>query len=222
MSGEKKTSFPGRVRFTCSLGLGPHKCERAAECGRCVGSRYPSCREPHRLTPARATQTGEMHAIHSRILAVACALPLAIGAALGAAAGLTPVANANPKAVGVAAPNVLSPELAEKIVVQARSHWRIRPDNSLTTATTTMARCCLRWAATSRPPRPSRTRTLTWCLPHLSGPDDAYDYGRRFLFQGHENSKDGNSYITRVNLDADFEHRVTLLASTDTDNNPLP
>jgi hypothetical protein len=53
----------------------------------------------------------------------------------------------------------------------------------------------------------------------LSGPDPQYDYGKRFLFQGHElaatvaGSKQG--YITRINLDADAAHRVTLLATTD-------
>src|SRR5436190_8747984 len=43
------------------------------------------------------------------------------------------------------------------------------------------------------------------------GPTPDYDYGRHFLFQGHENS--GNlAYITRINLDvASPDHRITLL-----------
>jgi Bacterial protein of unknown function (DUF839) len=43
------------------------------------------------------------------------------------------------------------------------------------------------------------------------GPTEGYDYGRRFLFQGHENS--GNlAYVTRINLDvASPDHRITLL-----------
>jgi hypothetical protein len=43
------------------------------------------------------------------------------------------------------------------------------------------------------------------------GPIPDYDYGRHFLFQGHENS--GNlAYVTRINLDvADPDHRFTLL-----------
>jgi|KBSMisStandDraft_5_1062788.scaffolds.fasta_scaffold33260_4 hypothetical protein len=47
------------------------------------------------------------------------------------------------------------------------------------------------------------------------GPDESFDYGRRFVFQGHENS--GNrAYITRVNLDVtDPAHRVTLLTPVD-------
>ena len=43
------------------------------------------------------------------------------------------------------------------------------------------------------------------------GPTEGYDYGRHFLFQGHENSGD-LAYITRINLDvSNPDHRVTLL-----------
>jgi hypothetical protein len=59
----------------------------------------------------------------------------------------------------------------------------------------------------------------------LKGPDASYDYGTHFVFQGHENGaavtggKQG--YITRVNLDADAQHRVTVLATQDTDGHPI-
>lgn len=43
------------------------------------------------------------------------------------------------------------------------------------------------------------------------GPTEGYDYGRHFLFQGHENSGD-LAFITRINLDvSNPDHRVTLL-----------
>jgi len=43
------------------------------------------------------------------------------------------------------------------------------------------------------------------------GPASGYDYGRHFIFQGHENGGD-LAYITRVNLDVtDPAHRITLL-----------
>ncbi|MGI8890017.1 MAG: alkaline phosphatase PhoX [Chthoniobacterales bacterium] len=43
------------------------------------------------------------------------------------------------------------------------------------------------------------------------GPTEGYDYGRHFLFQGHENSSD-LAYVTRINLDvSNPDHRVTLL-----------
>lgn len=47
------------------------------------------------------------------------------------------------------------------------------------------------------------------------GPTAGYDYGRHFLFQGHENA--GNrAYITRINLDvAHPDHRITLLTPAD-------
>ena len=52
-------------------------------------------------------------------------------------------------------------------------------------------------------------------------------YGTHFLFQGHENGPkdaEGVTYggLTRINLDADKAHRVTLMASTDVDGKPLP
>jgi Bacterial protein of unknown function (DUF839) len=55
----------------------------------------------------------------------------------------------------------------------------------------------------------------------LSGADPSYDYGSHFLFQGHEGGAGGAGYITRVNLDADAEHRVTLLATKDSNGNQL-
>jgi hypothetical protein len=43
------------------------------------------------------------------------------------------------------------------------------------------------------------------------GPTPGFDYGRHFLFQGHENGG-GQAYITRINLDVkDPNHRITLL-----------
>ena len=53
----------------------------------------------------------------------------------------------------------------------------------------------------------------------LNGPDQDYYYGKRFLYQGHEAAASvggvRQGYITRINLDADAKHRVTLLATTD-------
>src|SRR3954471_23485812 len=57
-------------------------------------------------------------------------------------------------------------------------------------------------------------------LEHQKGPDGQYNYGTHFLFQGHETGLIG--YLTRVNLDADGQHRVTLMADHDVNDNPLP
>src|SRR5262249_7998451 len=47
------------------------------------------------------------------------------------------------------------------------------------------------------------------------GPTPGFDYGRHFLYQGHENA--GNlAYVTRINLDVtDPAHRITLLTPVD-------
>jgi hypothetical protein len=49
------------------------------------------------------------------------------------------------------------------------------------------------------------------------GPVPGYDYGRHFLFQGHENA--GNlAFITRINMDiTDKAHRITLLTPVGAD-----
>jgi hypothetical protein len=57
-------------------------------------------------------------------------------------------------------------------------------------------------------------------LPGLHGADPNYRYGTHFLYQGHEGGTTG--YITRINLDADNAHRVTLLASKQADGTPIP
>jgi len=53
----------------------------------------------------------------------------------------------------------------------------------------------------------------------LHGADPNYYYGKRFLYQGHEAAASiggvRQGFITRINLDADPAHRVTLLATTD-------
>jgi hypothetical protein len=55
----------------------------------------------------------------------------------------------------------------------------------------------------------------------LGGADPSYSYGTHFLYQGHEAGVNGASDITRINLDADAAHRVSLLATTDSDGNPI-
>src|SRR5262249_18422270 len=52
------------------------------------------------------------------------------------------------------------------------------------------------------------------------GPSKGYNYGTHFVFQGHEGGAPG--FLSRINLDADGAHRVTLMASHDIHGNPLP
>jgi hypothetical protein len=49
------------------------------------------------------------------------------------------------------------------------------------------------------------------------GPTEGFDYGRRFLYQGHENAAD-YAYVTRINLDVtESAHRITLLTAVGND-----
>src|SRR5262244_2480388 len=49
------------------------------------------------------------------------------------------------------------------------------------------------------------------------GPTGDFDYGRHFLYQGHENAAD-LAYVTRINLDvSDAAHRITLLTPVGSD-----
>jgi|GEM_PF-210910 len=52
---------------------------------------------------------------------------------------------------------------------------------------------------------------------NLGGPAAGTDYGRHYLFQGHENST-GNAYVTRINLDVPVgdAKRITLLTAPNT------
>jgi hypothetical protein len=53
------------------------------------------------------------------------------------------------------------------------------------------------------------------------GADSNYNYGTHFLYQGHELGVNGQGIITRINLDADGLHRVTLLAEKEQNGDPL-
>ena len=64
-------------------------------------------------------------------------------------------------------------------------------------------------------------------LTGATGPAKGYNYGTHFLFQGHEGGPlDENGIhrgsLTRINLDANLKHRVTLMADADTSGKPLP
>jgi len=57
-------------------------------------------------------------------------------------------------------------------------------------------------------------------LKNQTGADPNYDYGTHFLFQGHETGVSG--YLTRINLDADGPHHVTLMGASDVNGVALP
>jgi hypothetical protein len=158
---------------------------------------------------------------------VNCALVLFLGSGAFAADPLpTNVPSANQKSPGVTAPNILSPELIETIVAQG-SNALENPtalikfygyDNNGTIVPTATGS---RVEATKTEP----DKNTYLILEGQKGADPLYNYGTHFLFQGHElglSSAQVNGYITRINLDADGAHRVTLMAATDVNGTPLP
>jgi hypothetical protein len=145
------------------------------------------------------------------------ALAVAAFAATGSASPTDPTnltnVPANTKSPGVSSPNVLSPELTEQAVAQG--------SNTLENGTAavpsygydgngTMLPVAPSWAEAKKT-EPDKNTYLT--LSGIKGADPAYDYGTHFLYQGHEGGIPAG-YITRINLDADAAHRVTLVART--------
>jgi hypothetical protein len=140
---------------------------------------------------------------------VAASMALATMAASTAAADqlrvfnerVSGVPSANPEVI---ADNVFSPEFAPGLVVEGldlleNPSGLITSFGNLSDGTAT---------------EPDQNTYLI--LDHNpGGPTPEYDYGRHFLFQGHENSGD-LAYVTRINLDvASPDHRITLLTPVD-------
>jgi hypothetical protein len=130
---------------------------------------------------------------------------------------------ANPRTTGVVAPDVLSPGLMQVALAQGA----MKLENG-TSAVPYYGHdgdkptlVPLPGAPTSEAHKtePDKNTYLTF-RNGLPGADPSYDYGTHFLFQGHESGTPG--YITRVNLDADAAHRVTLMATTDVNGLNLP
>ncbi len=167
-----------------------------------------------------------------------------VGATL-AAPPFSGVPAPNPKAAGLTTPNILTPELAEIVAAQGSNplenpapvdlgggssidvtHYGYYGDGPFVALPCTPPGC-----PTPVEAKKSEPDKNTYLVFHhgLPGADEGFNYGRHFLFQGHESGPNsstlGNNsigYITRINLDADAAHRVTLLATTDVDGNPLP
>jgi hypothetical protein len=129
--------------------------------------------------------------------------------------GLTPVPAAQTKAPGMTEPNVLSAGLAETAVAQGSMKLE-NPSGIFTRYGYTDNGPLLPLAGTTAEASKTEPDKNTYLVFRhgLSGADPSYDYGTHFLFQGHE-STNQNSYFTRINLDADAAHRITLLGTLD-------
>ncbi len=167
-------------------------------------------------------------------MAVASAAVVAGSAAVLAAPGrrpmLTDVATANTKSEGYAPASKLSEELRSIVLAQGStkvenptaltSYYGYDNDVLNTAGDPQMVPTKSSPANETTKTEPDKNTYLTFGRG-LPGADGGYDYGKRFLFQGHENGAGGAGYITRINLDADAAHRVTVLATTDTAGAPL-
>jgi hypothetical protein len=127
---------------------------------------------------------------------------------------------ANHKAAGMSVPNGLAPQLRASVVAQGANavenptDWAgfYGYDNNGT---------LLPLAGTNAEASKTEPDKNTYLvLRGLRGADPDYYYGSHFLFQGHEAGVGG--YVTRINLDADPAHKVTVLATRDVNGKPLP
>jgi hypothetical protein len=169
-------------------------------------------------------------------------LPFAVAATAAAVAVAEPgdgtygnVPAANVKAAGYAPVNVLSPELRESAVAQGAMRldgasdpvgWYGYINDAPSPDDPTLPQMVPATAGTPTEAQKTEPDKNTYLvLGDQKGADPAYDYGTHFLFQGHEvgGIVNGarNSLITRINLDADVAHRVTLLAATDSSGKPI-
>jgi len=169
---------------------------------------------------------------HKRHLAAAgtvAASVLAVTFVSAAAASSSPGSaswtsiGANPKTAGVVAATALSPQLRQSAVAQgalklengtsAVPYYGYDGDQPnlvpLPSAPTVEA----------HKTEPDKNTYLVF-PDGLPGADPHYFYGTHYLFQGHESGAPG--YITRINLDADAAHKVTLLATQDVNGTNLP
>ena len=166
------------------------------------------------------------------VLALAGALSSTASVA-DSATNLTHVPNENQKVTGMAAPNILSPELIE--VTLAQGSTRLENPSALTNyygyindgPMLPAAGAIQNPGGNIEASKTEPDKNTYLVLPKQHGADQDYDYGKRFLFQGHEAGSLGangmkQGAITRINLDADGAHRVTLLATTDKSGAALP
>src|SRR5262245_58167152 len=143
---------------------------------------------------------------------------------------LTNVPTANTRSDGYAPASRLSPELTQTVLAQGST--KLENPSALTSYygydnDVTNSAGEPQMVPTPSSPSTEATKTEpdknTYLVfkNGLSGADPHYDYGTHFLFQGHELGAGGAGYITRINLDADAAHRVTLMATKDANGNPI-
>lgn len=157
------------------------------------------------------------------MLVTSCLLSLS---SLSFAADPTSVPNANPKTPNTWKADILSPELIETPVAQGSmpvenpsslvGFYGYNNDGPQLPVPGDLPSATHKVEASKTEP----DKNTYLVLDNQKGPDPNYNYGSHFLFQGHETGQIG--YFTRVNLDADGPHRITLMADHDITGAPLP
>jgi hypothetical protein len=133
---------------------------------------------------------------------------------------LTGVDSANTKSAGFAPATRLSPELSQAVVAQGSmklenptaqiAYYGYDSDKVNSAGEPIMVPLPDAPTVEAHKTEPDKNTYLVF-KKGLEGADPDYNYGTHFLFQGHESGTPG--YVTRVNLDADAAHRITLLAT---------
>ena len=175
------------------------------------------------------------------VLLLSASAAAAVGAGLvsNVASGIgftdfSDVPSANVKAAGYAPASILSTELRETVVAQGSDRLE-NPDgivtnygyeNDVPSADDPSLPQMVPTPDSAKEAQKTEPDKNTYLvLDGQKGADAGYDYGTHFLFQGHEGgaSVDGQTqgYITRINLDADDAHRVTLMATKDSSGAPI-
>jgi hypothetical protein len=175
---------------------------------------------------------------NTKLVSLLGALALAVTAVLVAVAGATPpsgpsltgVPKANTRSPGYAPASVLSPELQQVAVAQGStklenpsaltSYYGYDNDVLNAAGQPVMVPVPSSGGKEAHKTEPDKNTYLVF-KKGLTGADPSYNYGTHFLFQGHEGGVGGAGVITRINLDADAAHRVTLLAAQDANGKPL-
>jgi hypothetical protein len=133
---------------------------------------------------------------------------------------------ANADVRGIAVPNALSPELRQYAVAEGAMRLE-NPDgvvgyygfndNGTLVPDPTVVQAPGHNVEASKT-EPDKNTYLV--MRGLHGADPNYDYGKHFIYQGHETGLTG--YLTRINLDADTAHRVTLIADKQSNGAAIP
>jgi hypothetical protein len=168
------------------------------------------------------SERGKRRAVAAVVVGLVGATVLASGvtASPSSLTDFTNVASANPKSPGLASGNVLSPELRE--IAQAQGSTPVENPSAGIGFYGYLADGPMVPSAAAPTVEASKTEpdknTYLVFKDGLTGPDAAYNYGTHFLFQGHEGNR---GQFTRINLDADGAHRVTLLATDDSNGEAI-